>query len=235
MPRWFGRLPRTPCVVKRVEPYEEQDTTIAYYRQPAIDGSRPGTYHVNTYAPETRPRYEAEVLAFHESVPGHHTQIALAQEQAGLPEFRKHLGVTAYVEGWALYTERLADGDGPLFGRPRPDGHAQLRRLAGQPPGRRHRDPRQGLEPPAGDRLHDREHGAGRQQHRERGQPLHRPGRARPWPTSSGSGRSSRCAGRRSSAWAPASTSAPSTTPSSPTAPSACRCCARRVERWSSP
>jgi uncharacterized protein (DUF885 family) len=109
MPKWFGRLPRTPCVVKRVEAYEEKDTTIAYYRQPTVDGSRPGTYYINTYAPTTRPRYEAEVLAFHESVPGHHTQIALAMEMTGLPEFRKHLGPTAFVEGWALYTERLTD------------------------------------------------------------------------------------------------------------------------------
>jgi uncharacterized protein (DUF885 family) len=109
MPKWFGRLPRTPCTVKRVEAFEEKDTTIAYYRQPAVDGSRGGTYYINTYAPSTRPRYEAEALAFHESVPGHHTQIALAQEMTGLPEFRKHLGPTSFVEGWALYTERLAD------------------------------------------------------------------------------------------------------------------------------
>jgi uncharacterized protein (DUF885 family) len=116
VPRWIGRLPSTPCVVKRIEAHEEKDTTIAYYRQPAVDGSRPGTYYVNTYAPETRPRYEAEVLAFHESVPGHHTQIALAQEMPGIPEFRRHLGVTAFVEGWALYTERLADEMGLYSG-----------------------------------------------------------------------------------------------------------------------
>jgi uncharacterized protein (DUF885 family) len=109
MSRWLGAPPRTPCEVRRVEPYEEKDTYIAYYRQPALDGSRPGAYYVNTYAPETRPRFEAEVLAFHESIPGHHIQIALAQELQGIPEFRRHLGVTAFVEGWALYTERLAD------------------------------------------------------------------------------------------------------------------------------
>jgi uncharacterized protein (DUF885 family) len=109
MPRFLGRVPRTPCVVKRIEAHEEKDSPIAYYRQPAVDGSRPGTYLVNTYAPETRPRFEAEGLAFHESIPGHHVQIALAQEMTGVPEFQRHLGVTAFVEGWGLYAEGLAD------------------------------------------------------------------------------------------------------------------------------
>jgi uncharacterized protein (DUF885 family) len=106
-PRFFGRRPRTPCVVLPVEPHEEKLATIAYYL--AGDGVRPGAYMVNTSLPETRPRHEAQVLAFHEAVPGHHFQLAIAQEIPGMPEFRKHAGVTAYVEGWALYAERLAD------------------------------------------------------------------------------------------------------------------------------
>lgn len=109
IPSWFGRLPEAPIVVDEIPLYEAPFTTIAYYRQPAVDGSRPGTYFINTYAPETRPRYDAEVLAFHEGIPGHHLQIAIAQELTGIPEFRKHQGSTAFVEGWALYTERLAD------------------------------------------------------------------------------------------------------------------------------
>jgi uncharacterized protein (DUF885 family) len=107
--KWFGRLPRAPCEVVRMEEHEEKHSTIAYYRQPAADGSRPGRYYINTSAPETRPRYEAEALAYHESVPGHHLQIAIAQELKGIPEFRKNSGVTAFIEGWGLYSERLAD------------------------------------------------------------------------------------------------------------------------------
>lgn len=116
IPSWFGRLPQAPCRVVRMAPHEEEHSTIAYYREPAIDGSRPGQYYVNTSHPETRPRYEAEVLAYHESIPGHHLQLAIAQELPGLPAFRRHLGPTAFIEGWGLYTERLADEMGLYTG-----------------------------------------------------------------------------------------------------------------------
>jgi uncharacterized protein (DUF885 family) len=108
VPAHFGRLPKTPCVVKPLEPHEEKYSTVAFYREPAADGSRPGTYLVNTYEPGTRARFEAQALAFHEAVPGHHLQIALAQELP-LPDFRRNGTATAYVEGWALYAEQLAD------------------------------------------------------------------------------------------------------------------------------
>jgi uncharacterized protein (DUF885 family) len=113
---WFGRLPKTPCEVVVMPAHEEKHSTIAYYREPAADGSRPGQHFINTSAPETRPRYEAETLAFHESVPGHHLQIAIAQELDGLPDFRRFKGTTAYVEGWGLYTERLSAEMGFLSG-----------------------------------------------------------------------------------------------------------------------
>jgi uncharacterized protein (DUF885 family) len=115
-PEWFGRLPSAPCEVVRMPAHEEKHSTIAYYREPAADGSRPGQYYINTYAPETRPRYEAETLAFHESVPGHHLQLAIMQELTDLPAFRRFNGCTAYVEGWGLYTERLSEEMGLLSG-----------------------------------------------------------------------------------------------------------------------
>ncbi|MEO7294595.1 MAG: DUF885 domain-containing protein [Candidatus Limnocylindria bacterium] len=113
---WFGRLPQAPCELVVMAAHEEKHSTIAYYREPAADGSRPGQYYVNTYAPETRPRYEAETLAFHESVPGHHLQLAIMQELDHLPSFRRFNGSTAYIEGWGLYTERLSEEMGLLSG-----------------------------------------------------------------------------------------------------------------------
>jgi uncharacterized protein (DUF885 family) len=116
IPDWFGRLPKAPCEVVRMPEHEEKHSTIAYYREPAADGSRPGQHYINTYAPETRPRYEAETLAFHESVPGHHLQLAIMQELEDLPDFRRFNGCTAFVEGWGLYTERLSEEMGLLSG-----------------------------------------------------------------------------------------------------------------------
>jgi uncharacterized protein (DUF885 family) len=113
---WFGIVPVAPCVVVEIGEIEAKHSTIAYYRDPAPDGSRPGQFYINTYAPETRPRYEAEALAFHEAIPGHHLQLAISQELPDLPTFRRHLGPTAFIEGWGLYTERLSDEMGLYTG-----------------------------------------------------------------------------------------------------------------------
>lgn len=108
MPDYFGVLPRADCVVRVVPDYEAPFTYVGYYRQPIPDGSKPGEYFVNTFEPHTRPRYEARVLAIHEAIPGHHLQIAIGQELAAIPAFRKYAEQTVFVEGWALYSEHLA-------------------------------------------------------------------------------------------------------------------------------
>jgi uncharacterized protein (DUF885 family) len=116
IPKYFALLPKADCVMRELPAHEAPYATIAYYRPPHYDGSKPGEYFVNTYKPETRPRFELEALTWHESIPGHHLQIAIAQELGAVPLFRKLSGSTAFVEGWGLYTERLADEMGLYSG-----------------------------------------------------------------------------------------------------------------------
>jgi uncharacterized protein (DUF885 family) len=105
--RLFGRLPRLPYGVRPVPAYAEKSQTTAYYEPGSPEAGRPGYFYANTYDLRARPKWEMEPLALHEAVPGHHLQIALAQELPALPEFRKHGFYTAYVEGWGLYAESL--------------------------------------------------------------------------------------------------------------------------------
>jgi len=107
LPKLFGRLPKTPFGIRAIPDATAPTTTTAYYQPPSLDGSRQGYYYVNLYKPESRPIWEIDALTAHESVPGHHLQIALSYEMTGMPKFRRNADYTAFVEGWALYSEKL--------------------------------------------------------------------------------------------------------------------------------
>lgn len=123
LPYFFTTLPQTPIAVKAVEPYRRNNSAIAFYQRPSLDGNRPGIYYVNPKRMNDLPRYRLAALAYHEALPGHHLQIAMAHENADLPDFRHLLHFPALAEGWALYAEHLAiamggyDSNEHLYGK----------------------------------------------------------------------------------------------------------------------
>lgn len=128
LPNYFGLLPKADLVVKRVEAFREQDGAAQHYQASTPDGSRPGTYYAHLSDMTAMPKRELEVIAYHEGLPGHHMQIAIAQELTGIPTFRTQLGFNAYVEGWALYSERLATEIPGTY----PDPYSEFGRLGSE-------------------------------------------------------------------------------------------------------
>ena len=108
LPKYFGILPKADLVVRRVEPFREQAGAAQHYFPSTPDGSRPGVYYAHLLDMKAMPKHELEVIAYHEGLPGHHMQIAIAQELTTVPTFRRQAGFTAYSEGWGLYSEWLA-------------------------------------------------------------------------------------------------------------------------------
>ena len=110
IPEWFGIRPVAPCELTPVPDFLAADAPGGLLHPAAADGSRPGEYHVNLHEPGQKSRFETASIAFHEAIPGHHLQLAIASERTDLPKFQRlSFGQTSFVEGWALYTERLAE------------------------------------------------------------------------------------------------------------------------------
>jgi uncharacterized protein (DUF885 family) len=126
LPKWFGILPQAAMVVKRVEEFREKSAGKAFYQRPSPDGKRPGTYYANLYDMANMPLTEVEALFYHEGLPGHHLQLAIQTELKDVPNFRKFGGITAYSEGWGLYSEKLAKDMGLYTDPYRDFGRLQL-------------------------------------------------------------------------------------------------------------
>jgi len=107
LPKLFGRLPKAPYELKEIETFRAPEAPMAYYYQAPDRGDRPAYFYVNVYEPTKRPLYTMESLAYHEAMPGHHLQVSVAQENQGIPDFRRHTQFTGFVEGWGLYSESL--------------------------------------------------------------------------------------------------------------------------------
>ncbi|MGL5668517.1 MAG: DUF885 domain-containing protein, partial [Shewanella sp.] len=107
LPQYFNVMPKADYVVKPVESFRDQSAAGASYESPAVDGSRPGVFYINTYNLKAQPKWGMTTLSLHEAAPGHHFQIAIKQELTGVPEFQRFSGYTAFEEGWALYAEYL--------------------------------------------------------------------------------------------------------------------------------
>lgn len=121
LPDYFGILPKADLVVKRVEPFREQAGAPQHYFPGTPDGERPGVYYAHLLEMGAMPKRELEVIAYHEGLPGHHMQISIAQELEGIPTFRTQVSFTAYIEGWALYSELLAKEMPGTYTEPLPD------------------------------------------------------------------------------------------------------------------
>lgn len=106
---WFGVLPKADCLIAPIPEFMAKDLPAAHYMPPAPDGSRPGTFYVNLADPQEKMKFQAEAVGFHESIPGHHLQLAIAGELEHIPPFQRYMGATSFMEGWGLYAERLAD------------------------------------------------------------------------------------------------------------------------------
>ena len=146
LPKYFGVLPKADLVVKRVEPFREQPGAAQHYFPSTPDGSRPGVYYAHLADMKAMPKSELEVIAYHEGLPGHHMQIAIAQELTTIPTFRRQAGFTLYIEGWALYSEWLAREMPGTYQDPYSRfGRLGLRDLASDSTGRRHRPARERL------------------------------------------------------------------------------------------
>ena len=174
MPEWFDRLPVADCVVKSTDV-----GAAAYYYPPADDGSRGGTFYINTADPAHWGRYELEALSYHEGIPGHHLQLAIAGELTDVPKLPQVHDLQRLRRGLGALHRAPRRRDGPLHQPARTARHAHHGLDARLPPGRRHRPARDGLEPAAGRRLHGRELPAQRGRRQGRDRPVCRDARVR--------------------------------------------------------